>query len=176
VELVPEFVQGSDLLERAYLFAEEAHHGERRRGDTKLDHVLEVARILHGAGYPEHVVAAALLHDVVEDTDTESDEIERRFGPAVAQLVAVLTEDESIQRYEDRKAAHRAGVREAGHEAAAIFVADKLASARAADPAEGLAPRKAGHYRRTLEMARESYPDIPFLAELESRLGDLGAR
>jgi guanosine-3',5'-bis(diphosphate) 3'-pyrophosphohydrolase len=176
MELVPEFVESSDLLQRAYLFAEEAHHGQRRRGDTKLEHVIEAAGILHEAGYPEYVVAAALLHDVVEDTDKDVDEIERRFGPTVAELVRVMTEDESIEDYEERKAEHRARVRDAGHEATAIFVADKLASARAAEPRKGLPARKAGHYRRTLEMARESYPDIPFLDELESRLAELPER
>jgi (p)ppGpp synthase/HD superfamily hydrolase len=176
MEMVPEFVQGSDLAERAYLFAEEAHHGARRRGDTKLDHVIEVARILEEAGYPEHVVAAALLHDVVEDTDTGTAEIERRFGAPVAELVGVMTEDESIEAYEERKEAHRGGVREAGAEAVAIFVADKLASARAADSDVGLSARKAGHYRRTLQMARESYPDLPFLDELEARLAELPER
>ena len=176
MELVPEFVAGSDLAERAYRFAEEAHHGERRRGDTSLDHVIEVARILHEAGYPEHVVAAALLHDVVEDTETGTAEIRRRFGAPVAELVGVMTEDESIEAYEERKEAHRGGVRDAGGEAAAIFVADKLASARATDPREGLPARKAEHYRRTLQMARESYPDLPFLAELEARLAELPDR
>src|SRR5205814_7907858 len=57
------------LVRRAYAFAEAAHRGQRRKDDRAfIAHPVHVARLLAARGYDEEVVAAALLHDVVEDT------------------------------------------------------------------------------------------------------------
>ena len=56
-------------MRRAYAFAEAAHRGQRRKDDRAfIAHPVHVARLLAARGYDEEVVAAALLHDVVEDT------------------------------------------------------------------------------------------------------------
>src|SRR5687767_8311049 len=60
---------------------------------------MEVARLLNQAGFSEPVVAAALLHDVVEDTAIDLDEICQDFGPEIQQLVSEMTEDEEIETY-----------------------------------------------------------------------------
>jgi len=160
---VPDYAAGSPLLSSAYRFAREAHHGERRTGDTDVEHPIEVARLLHDAGFEDDVVAAALLHDVVEDSATGVEEIRQRFGAPVADLVAGMTEDESIEPYERRKAAHRDQVRGAGRDTAAIFAADKLANARdtasgasAADDAKLELRADTGHAER-----RASRPHLP---------------
>jgi (p)ppGpp synthase/HD superfamily hydrolase len=70
------------------------------------------------------VVAAALLHDVLEDTETSPDDLRRRFGAGVADLVGALTESSAIADYERRKAALRGQAVEAGTDAATIFAAD----------------------------------------------------
>ena len=101
----------------------------RRRNSTNIDHPAEV-ELLHDAGYDDEVVAAALLHDVIEDTDTDLTEVGDRFGPRVAELVCVMTEDASIEPYEERKAEHRARVSDHSARAAAIYAADKLAKTR----------------------------------------------
>lgn len=77
----PEFVRGSPLLEGAFGVALAAHHGACREGDTKIDHPLAVAELLHAQGFEEEVVAAALLHDVVEDTSTPLAELAEWFEP-----------------------------------------------------------------------------------------------
>jgi (p)ppGpp synthase/HD superfamily hydrolase len=118
---LPEFVDRSRLVADALRFAVEAHAGPRRRGDTHIEHPTDVACLLADAGYPEHVVAAALLHDVVEDTATAIGGIRSRFGPRVAGLVAEVTEDAAIGEYGPRKAALRAQAAGDGEEAAAIF-------------------------------------------------------
>ena len=164
------FARRSRLVSSALEFARSAHHSPGA-DDTPIDHPMHVARILHAHGYEDEVVAAGLLHDVVEDTPEELGGIVRRFGEPVARLVSVLTEDASIEPYEARKAEHRRRVCEAGHEAAAVFAADKLAKVREL-AAEGSAvePQKLEHYVRSLEMVRSAHPDVPFLDELEREL------
>ena len=90
----PDFVRGSALLEGAFRFAREAYRGAGRRGQAKLRHSIEVARLLHEAGFEEEVVAAGLLHDVVEATATELSQVAERFGSPTAALVEAMTEDE----------------------------------------------------------------------------------
>ena len=174
---VPEFAAASPLLAGAYRFAREAHHGERRTDDTDVDHPVEVAALLHDAGFDEDVVAAALLHDVVEDSTTDIAEIRERFGAAVADLVADMTEDESIEPYDERKAAHRDQVRAAGRDTAAIFAADKLVNVRAmrasAEPAD---TAKLDHYERTLATLSAEHPDLSFLDALAHQLRALRPR
>ena len=174
---VPEFAAGSPLLAGAYRFARDAHHGERRTGDTDVEHPVEVARLLRDAGFEEDVVAAALLHDVVEDSATDVEEIRERFGEAVADLVAGMTEDESIEPYEERKAAHRDQVRAAGRDTAALFAADKLVNARLIrDSGSSADTAKLDHYERTLATLSAEHPDLSFLGALARELHELRPR
>src|SRR6476661_938612 len=106
----PTFVQGSALLEGALRFAREAYRDAGRRGEAKLRHSVEVARLLHEAGFEEEVVAAGLLHDVVEATPSQLSQVAERFGSRVAALVGAMTEDDRIESFEERKAEHRARV------------------------------------------------------------------
>jgi (p)ppGpp synthase/HD superfamily hydrolase len=92
-----EITRRSPLVQSALRFAEAAHHGPRRRGDTNAQHPRDVARELAREGFDDRVVAAALLHDVVEDTATGKRELGGRFGPGVAALVAAVTEDAGIE-------------------------------------------------------------------------------
>jgi (p)ppGpp synthase/HD superfamily hydrolase len=166
-------IAGSELLERAYEAALLAHHGPAGDGETRIDHPVAVATLLRENQYPEVVVAAALLHDVIEDTEVEASEIESEFGPEVADLVRTMTEDVSICSYPARKAEHRRRV--AGDpRAAAIYAADKLAKVRALN-ADGETPpaEKLDHYRRTHHELREAEPSLPFLADLAEELDRL---
>lgn len=115
----------------ALAMARTAHAGQLRNGDPDMpfiDHPLAVAERLSQQGFRDAVVAAALLHDVLEHSDTQSDEIHRRFGGEVAGLVEALTEDETIEAYSPRKQEHRERVARAGADAQAIFAADKLSN------------------------------------------------
>ncbi len=173
---VPEFAAASPLLAGAYRFAREAHHGPRRTGDTDLDHPVAVARLLHDAGFAQDVVAAALLHDVVEDSATDVHEVRERFGARVADLVAGMTEDQSIEPYERRKAAHREQVRGAGRDTAAVFAADKLVNARDMAGVPTADDAKLDHYERTLEALCAKHPDLEFLGALRHELLELRRR
>lgn len=85
------------LIERAYTFAEEAHAGQARRsGDEFISHPLEVALRLVDWKLDPPTIAAALLHDVAEDSPYTKKDIEKRFGEEIAFLVASLTKLRSI--------------------------------------------------------------------------------
>jgi (p)ppGpp synthase/HD superfamily hydrolase len=122
----------SDLVRDALMLAREAHERQvRETGSGEIpfiEHPLTVAERLAEEGFGEEVLAAALLHDLVEHADVELAELERRFGKRVAHLVAAMTEDETIERYQDRKEEHRKRVAAAGPDARAIFTADKMAN------------------------------------------------
>lgn len=86
------FPKGSELVEKAYRFAEEAHRGQlRNSGEDYIQHPLEVAKILLELEMDEATLAAALLHDVVEDTKCTIADIEKEFGPQVALMVDGVT-------------------------------------------------------------------------------------
>ena len=169
------------LTRRALAFATHRHAGQRREGDGApyVTHPVEVASLLHDAGYPDHVVAAGVLHDVLEDTEAQQAEIEAGFGPDVARLVSALTEDESIGDARERKAALRLQVAQAGDEAAVVFAADKVSKARemrsraerrsldAADTA------KVEHYVESLEMLEGLIPAHPLVEQLRGEVETL---
>ncbi len=80
------------LLERAFVFASEAHDGQQRRsGEDFILHPIGVARILADLHRDDATLAAALLHDVVEDTDTSIEEVRAEFGDEIARLVEGVT-------------------------------------------------------------------------------------
>jgi GTP pyrophosphokinase len=81
-----------DLLERAYRFASEAHeHQQRRSGEDFILHPLGVALILAELRSDDATLAAGILHDVVEDTDTTIEQVRDEFGDDVARLVEGVT-------------------------------------------------------------------------------------
>ncbi|MCK5379147.1 MAG: bifunctional (p)ppGpp synthetase/guanosine-3',5'-bis(diphosphate) 3'-pyrophosphohydrolase, partial [Acidobacteria bacterium] len=81
-----------DLLRHAYVFAANRHQGQvRRSGEAYFVHPLTVAWILAQMELDEVAIAAGLLHDILEDTETTEEELEREFGPDVGRLVAALT-------------------------------------------------------------------------------------
>jgi GTP pyrophosphokinase len=81
-----------ELLARAFRFAADAHEGQQRRsGEAFIRHPWGAAMILAELRQDEQTIAAALLHDVVEDTETEIDEVRTEFGDEIAQLVEGVT-------------------------------------------------------------------------------------
>lgn len=86
------------LIMKAYNYAVE-HHGEqkRRSGEPYIIHPLNVAYILAGVGLDEATICAALLHDVVEDTDATDADLRKEFGDEIADMVAGVTKLETMQ-------------------------------------------------------------------------------
>jgi (p)ppGpp synthase/HD superfamily hydrolase len=168
--------------------ARRAHAGQIRNGSggmAYVEHPIAVAGLIEEAGYGEAVVAAALLHDVVEDSAVTVEEIRTEFGDEVAGMVGALSDDESIESYRERKAEHRERVAAAGEEALAIYAADKLTNVGTLGDAlhrEGDAVRsefrvplelKAEVWEADLALARGKAPALPFLDPLEAGLSAL---
>src|SRR6266511_2064930 len=87
-----------ELLGRAFSFAARAHEGQQRRsGEDFIHHPYGVALILASLKLDEETIAAALLHDVVEDTDTTLDEVKDEFGEEIAKLVDGVTKLTRVQ-------------------------------------------------------------------------------
>lgn len=86
--------QGAELVAAAVEFARMAHGEQKRKytGQPYWTHPLEVMQILEKYGASPEVRAAAMLHDVLEDTDTKPSEILERFGPRVLELVLEVTD------------------------------------------------------------------------------------
>ena len=82
-----------EIIERAYMFAKNAHRGVRRRsGEPYILHPVAVAKIvITEFGLGSTSICAALLHDVIEDTEFTREEIEYNFGPKIASIVEGLT-------------------------------------------------------------------------------------
>src|SRR5437588_1042584 len=81
-----------ETIQRAYMVANEAHRGVvRRSGDPYIQHPLEVALLLADMRIDADGIVAALLHDVVEDTDFTLEELLLQFGEAVADIVDGVT-------------------------------------------------------------------------------------
>jgi GTP diphosphokinase / guanosine-3',5'-bis(diphosphate) 3'-diphosphatase len=87
-----------ELLARAFRFAATAHEGQQRRsGEDFINHPWGAAKICAELRLDEQTIAAALLHDVVEDTDTDIKEVRDEFGDEIAQLVEGVTKLTRIQ-------------------------------------------------------------------------------
>ncbi len=88
-----------DLLNRAYVYAMKAHGNQKRAsGEAYFNHPLEVAAILADMKLDSATIAAALLHDTVEDTEATHQEIIDKFGTEIAALVDGLTKIKQLDR------------------------------------------------------------------------------
>ena len=172
-----------DILVKARDLAHSAHCGQSRKdGSPFIGHPEAVAEILGSAGFDEEVLAAALLHDVVEHSGVGLDEIEAGFTEMVQGLVLALTEDESIDDYSQRKRVQRALVKQTGSDAVAIFAADKLANVidlrrayeqqgeRVGELFEAGLDVRIELWQEDLEMAEHVAPSLPYLRELRYQL------
>jgi GTP pyrophosphokinase len=89
-----------EVIRRACLLAQKAHHGQARAsGEPYFQHSMAVANILADLGMDYETIAAAILHDVPEDTEITLAEIEEAFGPKIAELVDGVTKMGQIQEY-----------------------------------------------------------------------------
>jgi (p)ppGpp synthase/HD superfamily hydrolase len=161
------FADDLPLTRDAIAFAQAKHSCQRRAADGApfLLHPLEVASMLKRSRYPDHVIAAAVLHDVIEDTDAERSDLRARFGPEVSELVALVSDDPTIDDEEERKDDVRARVQHVGGHGLVVYAADKVSKVRELRMliAAGLEPDAADikltRYRKSLAMLEEATPD-----------------
>jgi len=139
----------------AVAFIVDAYRTRLRRAGRGIEHPIEVARLLAEDGQSAKVVVAGVLHDVLEDTNTATRELEDVFGAGVARLVTALSQDQSIKNYQERKEALRQQIIDAGRDAALVSLADKTAKLRGVDSPPP--KRKLHHYRETLRGIESRY-------------------
>ncbi len=128
----------TDLLDRAIIFAVKAHAGTERRGKgfPYIVHPMEAVEIVATITPDQELLAAAALHDVIEDTDISADEIREEFGDRIANLVVAesdvfpegLSEEES---WRARKQAAIDRLAAAPRDAKIVALGDKLSNMRA---------------------------------------------
>jgi len=166
----------------AVAYATRMHAGQRLGdGSPFIQHPLEVGSLLQDAGAPDHLVAAGVLHDVIEKSDASASALLDSFGPQVTSLVLAVTEDARIAGEANRKAALRRQVATTGGEALMLFAADKLSKLRelASAPDEQFArgsraghrrARRIEHYRACLRLLERYIPDFPLVPTLHDEL------
>lgn len=141
------------LVLDAASFAADKHRGQRRKdaeASPYINHPLALADILAREGSVEDakVIAAALLHDTVEDTETSIEELEARFGKRVASMVAEVTDDKSLPK-EERKRLQIAKSASKSSGAKLVKLADKIANLRdlaSAPPADWSEERRIQYF------------------------------
>ena len=128
----------TELLDRAIVFAVRAHAGTERRGKgyPYIVHPLEAVGIVATMTSDQELLAAAALHDTVEDTDVTVEQIRAEFGDRIAALVAEETDEIPGQASEEntwhaRKRATIDRLSKASREAKMVALGDKLSNMRA---------------------------------------------
>jgi (p)ppGpp synthase/HD superfamily hydrolase len=178
---------GLDQTLAAVAYAVEQHAGQKRDADGApfVLHPIEVARLLADVGAADHVIAAGLLHDTLEKSAAEPEDLRERFGSRITALVIALSEDPRILGYSARKAALRDQVRAADDEALMVFAADKISKAREMRLAFATATRppsfrrgskpqrKLAHYRHCAELLEEHLSGSPLVQSLQRELAEL---
>jgi len=126
------------LFDKAMMFAVKAHSNTERRGKgfPYIIHPMEAVAIVSTITSDQELLAAAALHDVVEDTDVTVEEIEREFGPRIATLVAsesdLVVEGKSEEEsWHQRKQYAIDRLSNASHDAKIVAMGDKLSNLRA---------------------------------------------
>jgi (p)ppGpp synthase/HD superfamily hydrolase len=184
--LQPPFADGRPAVHQAVEWAVRMHADQRRALDRApfILHPLEVASLLNGRGFDDEVIAAGVLHDIVENTSVGVDDVASRFGARVASIVAAVSEDPSIEDYVERKAALRSQACAGGSAARAVYAADKIAKSRelraqaAHDPGVLELPQnvlKLEHYEASLVTLRGAGDAQPMLDQLAFELWALRA-
>jgi len=123
------------LIQRAIAFATQAHEGQFRKGTSRpfILHPLEVGKIVASMTKDEEVIAAAILHDTIEDCEgVTADALREKFSERVASLVVQESEDKS-RTWMERKSATIAHLKVAPWEIQMIGLADKLSNMRDID-------------------------------------------
>lgn len=182
------FIAELPLAAAALSYAQRVHRGQRRDSDEAafILHPLEVASLLRNTGHGETVIAAAILHDTIENTETGRADLDARFGGEVAALVAALTENSRIKPFEARKAALRAQIAAFGSDAIAVDAADKVAKVRELRAQAGREPeillgeeqpagQRLEHYVESLRMLEHANAGHPMVRQLRFELEALRA-
>jgi GTP diphosphokinase / guanosine-3',5'-bis(diphosphate) 3'-diphosphatase len=181
IDEIPKYQPGADLdlVNRAFRFSEKSHQGQQRAsGEPYLSHPLEVAGLLVDFKMDVTTVIAGLLHDVLEDTAATKDDLQREFGPEIADLVDGVTKIGKLafSSREERQAENfRKMVVAMAHDLRVLMIklADRLHNMRTLDY---LAPEKA---KKIAQETLDIYAPLAHrlgMAKVKAELEDLALR
>ena len=177
-------------IEKAVLFATKAHAGQLRKGSEKpyILHPMEAMAIVTKYTDDEDVIAAAVLHDTVEDTTVTLERLEKEFSPRVAALVASVTEDKkkdlpAESTWLERKQEAILHLETASHETKLLCLADKYSNLRDMyDDIEDFGSEywqlfnqkdgrmHAWYYRENFRILKEEFADTMEILEFEGMM------
>lgn len=174
------------VLAKAFRLAAYHHRGQERKGGLPyIVHPTSVARMLKNAGCGQEIVAAALLHDVLEDTGCEVEEIEKVAGKKVAKIVCEITDKDKTAPWKLRKKNYLTGLQKASRSALCVSCADKADNT--ASLLEGY--RSSGkdffksfsgkirakylNYKNIHDVIKRRYPSCPVLPVFHTRLEEM---
>ncbi len=176
----PAYLDDLPLARAALDLASEAHSGQQRwDGAPFVLHPLEVGSLLRNTGHADSLVAAGILHDVLEHSGFTAADLERAVGPGVASAVVAVTEDPGIDDYAARKGELAARATSSGDDALGLFAADKVAKVRELRAQMTHAPDLAAtedgrarlrHHRHCELLLRARAPDHPLVRQLRFEL------
>ncbi|NET49462.1 MAG: bifunctional (p)ppGpp synthetase/guanosine-3',5'-bis(diphosphate) 3'-pyrophosphohydrolase [Merismopedia sp. SIO2A8] len=166
-------LEPTTLILKALDFAARKHKDQRRKGRDAapyINHPIELVTLLwqKGGVRDEVVIAAALLHDTVEDTDTTFDELEQEFGHEIRMVVAEVTDDKTLPK-EQRKQYQIDHAPHLTPKARLVKLADKIANLRdmmVAPPANWSDQRKLEYVqwgKKVVDPIRGTHPDLEAL-------------
>jgi guanosine-3',5'-bis(diphosphate) 3'-pyrophosphohydrolase len=151
--MTPTHLNGLELVLDALDFAASKHRDQRRKdanASPYINHPIQLARVLavEGKIIDEQVIAAAILHDTIEDTETTPDELKHRFGITVASVVEEVTDDKSLPKAV-RKQLQIDHAPHVSRRAKLVKLADKICNVRdilESPPADWSLQRKAEYF------------------------------
>lgn len=168
---------GMPIVLDACAFATRMHAGQQRKytDEPYVLHCLEVASIVADVGGTPAMIAVALLHDVVEDTEARIEDVSTQFGEEIAQGVAWLTD---VSRLEDgnratRKAMDREHLAQAPADMKTVKLADVISNTRSiVDHGDGFARVYLREIAVLLEVLSEGHPELWHRAKAEVARGE----
>ncbi len=173
-------------LTKAFHLAAYHHRGQERKGGLPyIVHPVSVARMLKEAGCGKEIVAAALLHDTLEDTGCEVEEITREAGKRVAKIVCEITDKDKTAPWKARKKNYLAGLKKASRPALCVSCADKadnvaslLVGYKSSGPEffkafSGKIRPKYLNYKNIYDVIKKRYPSCPVLPVFHAKLEEM---
>ncbi|MGZ3235861.1 MAG: HD domain-containing protein [Burkholderiaceae bacterium] len=166
-------LNGLELVLDALEFAARKHRDKRRKDASAspyINHPIQLARVLavEGKITDEQVIAAAILHDTIEDTETTPDELRQRFGITVASIVEEVTDDKSLPK-EVRKQLQIDHAPHVSRRAKLVKLADKICNVRdilESPPADWSLKRKLDYFdwsKQVVDGVRGAAPTLEAL-------------
>jgi GTP diphosphokinase / guanosine-3',5'-bis(diphosphate) 3'-diphosphatase len=161
------------IILAASAFAAHKHRDQRRKGadaSPYINHPIAVANVSANEGgiTDDTVLAAALLHDTIEDTDTTAEELQAQFGPDVAAIVVEVTDDKSLPK-QDRKRLQIEHAATLSDQAKLVKLADKICNVRdmsQAPPIDWSPERKQEYFVWTKQVVDQLRGVCPMLERL----------